>query len=58
MSLSKLDLFILTDALLVLDQPAQVWWRWMNIFLTLVIWTVELVVTDDDESIGDKWKVE
>lgn len=30
----------------------------MNIFLTLVIWTVELVVTDDDDPIGDKWKVE
>jgi len=46
--------------LLLLDQTSQVWWRWMNVFLTLVIWTVELVVTGEDDSdpIGKEWKVE
>lgn len=44
----------------VLDQSSQVWWRWMNVFLTLVIWSVELVVTGEDDSdpIGKEWKVE
>ena len=32
----------------------------MNIFLTLAIWAVELVVTneDDDDPMGEKWKVD
>lgn len=32
----------------------------MNVFLTLVIWSVELVVTGEDDSdpIGKEWKVE
>ncbi|EJD04091.1 uncharacterized protein FOMMEDRAFT_140161 [Fomitiporia mediterranea MF3/22] len=48
------------SSLLLLDQSSQVWWRWMNIFLTLVIWSVELVVTTEDEAdpMGEKWKVD
>ncbi|KAH8120180.1 hypothetical protein DFH11DRAFT_39886 [Phellopilus nigrolimitatus] len=46
--------------LLFLDQSSQVWWRWMNIFLTLVIWSIELVVSSDNDSdpIGKEWKVD
>lgn len=42
--------------LLLLDHPAHVWWRWMNIFFTLVLWAVELSVSSDD--ITKEWKVE
>ena len=44
----------------VLDQSSQVWWRWMNIFLTLVIWAVELIVSNEDDvdALGEKWKVD
>jgi hypothetical protein len=38
----------------VLDHSSQIWWRWMNIFFTLVIWSIELLVTSED----DKWKVD
>lgn len=41
---------------LVLDHPAQVWWRWMNIFFTLVLWAIELSVSSDD--ITKEWKIE
>ncbi|KDQ63519.1 hypothetical protein JAAARDRAFT_381190 [Jaapia argillacea MUCL 33604] len=47
--------------LLLLDHGSQIWWRWMNIFFTLVIWTVELLVSgqDDDTITGTKeWKVD
>ncbi|KAI5121268.1 hypothetical protein M0805_002313 [Coniferiporia weirii] len=48
--------------LLLLYQSSQleVWWRWMSIFLTLVIWSVELVVSSDDDGdpIGKEWKVD
>jgi hypothetical protein len=41
----------------VLDHTSQIWWRWMNIFFTLVIWSVELLVsTGDDEA--KEWKVD
>jgi hypothetical protein len=30
----------------VLDHSSQIWWRWTNIFFTLVIWSVELLVSD------------
>ncbi|KAI0695170.1 hypothetical protein BC835DRAFT_1415051 [Cytidiella melzeri] len=42
--------------LLLLDHPAQIWWRWMNIFFTLVLWAIELSVSSDD--ITKEWKVE
>ncbi|CCL99029.1 uncharacterized protein FIBRA_01038 [Fibroporia radiculosa] len=45
--------------LLLLDHSSQVWWRWMNIFITLVIWSIELLVSsDDDDSLTKKWKVD
>lgn len=53
-----IPIVILTKtASLVLDHPAQVWWRWMNIFFTLVLWAIELLVSDDDP-VAKEWKVE
>ncbi|KAI0815032.1 hypothetical protein BC629DRAFT_833927 [Irpex lacteus] len=42
--------------LLLLDHASQIWWRWMNIFFTLVLWGIELSVSSDD--ITKEWKVE
>ncbi|KAH9944317.1 uncharacterized protein BXZ73DRAFT_87235 [Epithele typhae] len=43
--------------LLMLDHSSQVWWRWMNIFFTLALWSVELLVSNEDD--GTKtWKVD
>lgn len=43
----------------VLDHSSQVWWRWMNIFFTLVIWSIELLVSgEDDDTVTTKWKVD
>ncbi|KAI0068246.1 hypothetical protein BV25DRAFT_1793237 [Artomyces pyxidatus] len=44
--------------LLLLDHSSQVWWRWMNIFFTLVIWSVELLVSGEDDAITKEWKVD
>ncbi|OBZ79864.1 Uncharacterized protein C23C11.01 [Grifola frondosa] len=44
--------------LLLLDHSSQVWWRWMNIFFTLVIWSVELLVSNDDDGVTKEWKVD
>jgi len=44
--------------LLLLDHSSQIWWRWMNIFFTLVIWSVELLVSNEDEAITKEWKVD
>ncbi|KAH9937004.1 uncharacterized protein B0H18DRAFT_184402 [Fomitopsis serialis] len=45
--------------LLLLDHSSQVWWRWMNILFTMVIWSVELLVSgEDDDSVTTKWKVD
>ncbi|KAH9950398.1 hypothetical protein B0H21DRAFT_533382 [Amylocystis lapponica] len=44
--------------LLLLDHSSQIWWRWMNIFFTLVIWSVELLVSSDDDPVTKEWKVE
>ncbi|KAF8898795.1 hypothetical protein BD779DRAFT_1431389 [Infundibulicybe gibba] len=44
--------------LLLLDHSSQIWWRWMNIFLTLVIWSIELLVSNDDDSVVKEWKVD
>ncbi|KZT02642.1 uncharacterized protein LAESUDRAFT_661272 [Laetiporus sulphureus 93-53] len=45
--------------LLLLDHYSQVWWRWMNIFMTLVIWSIELLVSsEDDGSVMKKWKAD
>ncbi|TCD69932.1 hypothetical protein EIP91_005756 [Steccherinum ochraceum] len=43
--------------LLLLDHSSQVWWRWMNIFFTLVLWAVELLVSSEDE-VTKEWKIE
>jgi len=44
--------------LLLLDRSSQVWWRWMNIFFTLVIWGIELLVSGEDDAITKEWKVD
>jgi len=44
--------------LLLLDHSSQVWWRWMNIFFTLVIWSIELLVGAEDDAITKEWKVD
>lgn len=45
--------------LLLLDHSQQVWWRWMSVFFTLVMWALELVVTPEDDDIDVKtWKVD
>ncbi|TFK30311.1 hypothetical protein FA15DRAFT_965 [Coprinopsis marcescibilis] len=43
--------------LLLLDHSSQIWWRWINIFFTLLIWSIELVVGSDDDD-GEKWKMD
>ncbi|KIP11374.1 hypothetical protein PHLGIDRAFT_27869 [Phlebiopsis gigantea 11061_1 CR5-6] len=44
--------------LLLLDYPAQVWWRWVNVFFSLTLWAVELIVSNDDDPVTKEWKVE
>ncbi|KAG8878628.1 hypothetical protein FRB98_006033 [Tulasnella sp. 332] len=47
--------------LLLLDAPSQIWWRWANVFFTLVTWAMELLLTneDDTDEMGAKgWKVD
>ncbi|KAK2461951.1 hypothetical protein APHAL10511_006414 [Amanita phalloides] len=44
--------------LLLLDHSSQIWWRWMNIFLTLAIWSVELLVSSGDDVVTKDWKVD
>jgi len=43
--------------LLLLDHSSQVWWRWTNIFFTLFIWSVELLVSGGEDGTKD-WKVD
>lgn len=47
-----------SDVPLVLDHSSQIWWRWMNIFFTLIIWTIELLVSGDGEDDSPKWKID
>ncbi|KAF8960971.1 hypothetical protein BDZ97DRAFT_1664950 [Flammula alnicola] len=44
--------------LLLLDHSSQIWWRWMNIFFTLVIWSIELIVSSEDDIVEKEWKVD
>ncbi|KAH7925211.1 hypothetical protein BV22DRAFT_1065447 [Leucogyrophana mollusca] len=44
--------------LLLLDPSSQIWWRWANVFFTLLLWSVELSVGAGDDEITTKWKVE
>ncbi|KAF8736543.1 hypothetical protein AX14_014377 [Amanita brunnescens Koide BX004] len=45
--------------LLLLDHSSQIWWRWANIFLTLAIWSIEILVSsDDDDVVTKEWKVD
>ncbi|KIM85142.1 hypothetical protein PILCRDRAFT_96343 [Piloderma croceum F 1598] len=52
----QLILVMVYSHLLLLDHSSQIWWRWMNIFFTLVIWAVELLVSGDGEDA--KWKID
>ncbi|KAF7793344.1 hypothetical protein EIP86_004456 [Pleurotus ostreatoroseus] len=40
------------------SEVRPVWWRWMNIFFTLVLWAVELIVSNDEDAVTKSWKVE
>ncbi|KAF5374847.1 hypothetical protein D9758_000326 [Tetrapyrgos nigripes] len=43
--------------LLLLDYSGLSWWRWINIFLTLAIWGIELLVSGEDDQVGsEKWR--
>ncbi|KAG8219767.1 hypothetical protein J3R82DRAFT_739 [Butyriboletus roseoflavus] len=44
--------------LLLLDPASQIWWRWANVMFTLLLWSVELVVSPDGDDVSTKWKVE
>ncbi|KAH8835297.1 hypothetical protein DL96DRAFT_1573659 [Flagelloscypha sp. PMI_526] len=47
--------------LLLLDSSQQAWSRWLSVIVTLVIWSVELLVSgddDDDELGGKQWKID
>ncbi|KAG7099097.1 hypothetical protein E1B28_000971 [Marasmius oreades] len=44
--------------LLLLDYSSQIWWRWINIFFTLTMWGVELLVSPDDDLVSKEWKVD
>ncbi|KAF5312312.1 hypothetical protein D9619_003527 [Psilocybe cf. subviscida] len=44
--------------LLLLDHSSQIWWRWMNIFFTLIIWSIELIVSADDDIPEKDWKID
>lgn len=46
------------DMSAVLDPASQVWWRWANVMFTLLLWSVELVVSPDGDDVSTKWKVE
>jgi len=54
----QLILVMVYSHLLLLDHSSQIWWRWMNIFFTLVIWAVELIVSGDGEDDSPKWKID
>lgn len=43
---------------LVLDHSSQIWWRWMNIFFTLVLWSIELIVSSEDDIVEKEYKVD
>ena len=30
----------------------------MNVFFTLILWAIELLVSNDDDTMSKKWKVE
>lgn len=42
---------------LVLDHSSQVWWRWVNMFFTLTMWSIEMLVAEDDP-VTKEWKVD
>ncbi|KAF9270112.1 hypothetical protein L218DRAFT_952306 [Marasmius fiardii PR-910] len=45
--------------LLLLDHSSQIWWRWINIFFTLTMWGVELIVSpDNDDVVSKEWKLD
>ncbi|TFK41211.1 hypothetical protein BDQ12DRAFT_697094 [Crucibulum laeve] len=46
------------DRPVMLDHSSQIWWRWMNIFFTLVIWSVELLVSSEDDAVTKEWKID
>ncbi len=57
MSLPSESRYLFSPENLVIDHYSDVWWRWTNVFFTLMIWAVELLVwgADDDDQ---HWKVD
>lgn len=43
---------------LVLDHSSQVWWRWANMFFTLGMWALEILLAGEEDELNDKWKME
>lgn len=41
----------------MIDHYSDVWWRWTNVFFTLTIWAVELLVWGADDE-DQHWKVD
>jgi len=44
--------------LLLLDESSHSWWRWMDIFVTLFLWGVELLVSTEEDVLTKDWKVD
>jgi hypothetical protein len=42
----------------VLDHSSLIWWRWVNVFVTLTLWGMELLLSDENDLIETKWKVD
>ncbi|EIM21503.1 hypothetical protein WALSEDRAFT_60468 [Wallemia mellicola CBS 633.66] len=60
-SFSRLILILVYSHLLLLDQGAQLWWRWANVAWTLSLWVVEIILSSsysDDDVIVKSWKID
>ena len=61
-SFSRLILILVYSHLLLLDQGAQLWWRWANVAWTLGLWVVEIILSssysDDDVIVKSSWKID
>ncbi|EOR03763.1 hypothetical protein E3P92_03776 [Wallemia ichthyophaga] len=60
-SFSRPILILVYTHLLLLDQGAQLWWRWANVAWTLTLWVVEIILSSayaDDDVIVKSWKMD
>ncbi|GHJ87558.1 hypothetical protein NliqN6_3960 [Naganishia liquefaciens] len=56
LSYRKAILIAVYTHLLLLDNGSQVWWRWINIFITLGVWALELNIEDEYDDDGESMK--